>query len=290
MTIATPARSPRWSAPNPAMAARLLQVANSAALNPNGNRITELKSAIARIGFSNVRTVSLAYAMDQIKNAPALQPIRKPLNDLWERSVKVAAMAYVVARRWTKVNADQALLAGLMHGMGRVYILTRAVNHPALFSDAESYQQIVRDWNTSHRQGRAGELGDCAGNRRCGGAFRGHRTRRFRHARPYRCADHCGCAGVIPRRSGSAGNSPAAGHRERAAGPQPPTSAGRHCRRQRANLPVCDRRWALSTISAGSPCRLDTFPARPGQSATHGRGPRSGAAGKVAQLVRARHS
>lgn len=133
----------------PAMAARLLQVANSAALNPNGMRITELKTAIARIGFANVRSVSLAYAMDQIKNAPALLPIRKPLNELWERSVKVAAMAYVVARRWTKINADKAMLAGLMHGMGRVYILTRAVKHPALFSDAESYQQIVRDWNTS---------------------------------------------------------------------------------------------------------------------------------------------
>jgi HD-like signal output (HDOD) protein len=124
-------------------------VANSVALNPNGMRINELKTAIARIGFANVRTVSLAYAMDQIKNAPALLPIRKPLNELWERSVKVAAMAYVVARRWTKINADKALLAGLMHGMGRVYILTRAVKHPSLFSDAESYQQIVRDWNTS---------------------------------------------------------------------------------------------------------------------------------------------
>jgi len=133
----------------PAMAAKLLQMANSAALNPNGNKITELKSAIARIGFSNVRTVSLAYAMEQIRNAPALAPIRKPLNELWERSVKVAAMAYVTARSWTRVNADQALLAGLMHGMGRVYILTRAVNHPELFADAAAYQQIVRDWHAS---------------------------------------------------------------------------------------------------------------------------------------------
>jgi HD-like signal output (HDOD) protein len=133
----------------PAMAAKLLQISNSAALNPNGNRITELKTAIARIGFANVRTASLAYAMEQVKNAPALAPIRKPLNDLWERSVKVAAMSYVVARSWTKVNADQALLAGLMHGMGRVYILTRAVKHPNLFSDAAAYQQIVRDWNTA---------------------------------------------------------------------------------------------------------------------------------------------
>ena len=133
----------------PAMAAKLLQMANSAALNPNGRRITELKSAIARIGFSNVRTVSLAYAMEQIRNAPALAPIRKPLNELWERSVKVAAMSFVVARSWTKVNADQALLAGLMHGMGRVYILTRAVNHPALFADVAGYKQICQDWHAS---------------------------------------------------------------------------------------------------------------------------------------------
>ena len=32
----------------PAMAAKLLQMANSVALNPNGSKITELKSAIAR--------------------------------------------------------------------------------------------------------------------------------------------------------------------------------------------------------------------------------------------------
>lgn len=132
----------------PAMAAKLLQMANSAALNPNGSKITELKSAIARIGLSNVRSASLAYAMDQIRNAKELAPLRKPLHDLWERSVKVAAMSFVVARSWTKVNADQAMLAGLMHGMGRVYILTRAVKHPDLFADPSAYQQIVRDWNS----------------------------------------------------------------------------------------------------------------------------------------------
>lgn len=134
----------------PAMAAKLLQMANSAALNPNGSKITELKSAIARIGLSNVRTASLVYAMEQIKKAPELAPLRKPLHDLWERSVKVAAMSYVVARNWArKVNVDQAMLAGLMHGMGRVYILTRAVKHPELFADGTSYHQIVRDWNAS---------------------------------------------------------------------------------------------------------------------------------------------
>lgn len=133
----------------PALAAKLLQISNSAALNPNGQRILELKSAIARIGMSMVRSASLAFAMEQLKNAAELAPLRKPLNELWERSVKVAAMCFVVARSWSKVNPDSALLAGLLHGMGRVYILTRAVKHPGLFADTAAYQQIVRDWHPS---------------------------------------------------------------------------------------------------------------------------------------------
>lgn len=131
----------------PALAAKLLHMANSAALNPHGTRVTELKSAIARIGFSHVRTASLAYAMNQLSNAPALAPIRVPLNQLWERSVEVASLAFVAARSWTRVSADRALLAGLMHGMGKVYILTRCAEHPALFTDQASYHQIVRDWH-----------------------------------------------------------------------------------------------------------------------------------------------
>ncbi len=93
-------------------------------------KITDLKGAVARIGFANVRTASLAYAMQQIRNAPALAPIRQPLNELWEHSVKMAAMAFVAARRWTRVSPDQALLAGLMHGVGKVYILARSAEHP----------------------------------------------------------------------------------------------------------------------------------------------------------------
>lgn len=130
----------------PALTARLLHMANSAAFNPGAKRVTELKGAIARIGFANVRTASLAYAMEQLRNAPALEPIREPLNALWERSVKVAAMAYVAARSWTRLSPDHALLAGLMHAMGRLYIMTRAVDHPGLFADAAAYQQIVSKW------------------------------------------------------------------------------------------------------------------------------------------------
>jgi HD-like signal output (HDOD) protein len=131
----------------PGMTAKLLQMANSAALNPGGSRISELKSAIARIGFANVRTASLAYAMEQIRAAPALVSIRQPLSEIWERSISVAAMSFVAARRWSRVSPDKALLAGLMHGVGKVYILARSVRHAELFSDPAVLQQIMRDWH-----------------------------------------------------------------------------------------------------------------------------------------------
>jgi len=56
-------------------------------------------------------------------------------------------MSYVVARRHSRVNPDAALLAGILHGVGRLYILTRSAKHSALFNDAGSLNEIVRDWS-----------------------------------------------------------------------------------------------------------------------------------------------
>jgi HD-like signal output (HDOD) protein len=133
----------------PALAGKLMMIANSVAMNPNGARITELNTAITRIGLNMVRSASLAFAMEQIRKAEGYTSLRGPMTALWERSVLVAALCFVVAKRLTPLNPDTAMLAGLMHGMGKLYIMTRSVKHPALFNDAPSYNQIVRDWHAS---------------------------------------------------------------------------------------------------------------------------------------------
>jgi hypothetical protein len=133
----------------PALAAKLLLMANSAALNPGGPKVVELRTAITRIGFNMVRSASLAFAMEQIRKAESLKSLRGPLNVLWERSVLVAALSFVVAKRHTQVNPDTALLAGLLHGVGKLYIMARAAKHPMLFADQPTYSQIVRDWHAS---------------------------------------------------------------------------------------------------------------------------------------------
>jgi HD-like signal output (HDOD) protein len=133
----------------PALAARLLRIANSAALNFSGRAVTELRTAVARMGFNMVRSAAIAFAMSQLKNVQALKGLEKPLETLWNRSTTVAALSHVIARRFSNVNPDTALLAGLLHGIGHVYILTRASKHPRLFTNEPAYHAIVRDWHAS---------------------------------------------------------------------------------------------------------------------------------------------
>jgi len=131
----------------PVLAAQLLRMAGSAAHNPSGRPVTELRTAITRVGLNVVRSATFAFALSQLRNAEALKGLERPLDEMWRRSAGVAAMSYVLARRHTRVNPDTALLAGLLHSIGRLYILTRAVRHRALFADQATYNEIVRDWS-----------------------------------------------------------------------------------------------------------------------------------------------
>src|SRR4051812_23759961 len=131
----------------PALAARLLQLANSAALNPNGRRLNDLRTAVSRIGFNMARSAAIAFAMSQLRRAEAYKGVHEPLSALWQESVHVAAMCHLVAKRFTQVNADTALLAGLLQSVGKLYLLTRAVRFPALLADTGTYQKLVAEWH-----------------------------------------------------------------------------------------------------------------------------------------------
>jgi HD-like signal output (HDOD) protein len=131
----------------PMLAAKLLNMANSAALNASGRKIADLRTAVARVGFNIVRSAALSFAVEQLSKAEEFQALRGPLDNLWKNSVQIAALSHVLARRFTSLNGDAALLSGLMHNVGRIYILTRASRHPALVADPLTYHSVVRDWH-----------------------------------------------------------------------------------------------------------------------------------------------
>ncbi len=133
----------------PVLASQILRIANSAALNSSGVLVTDLRTAVSRVGLDTVRSATIAFAVRQLRDAPLLKGLESPLGMLWKRSVLVASLSCVIARRLTQINPDTALLAGLLQGIGRLYILTRASGHRALFADQDTYQSIEQDWHLS---------------------------------------------------------------------------------------------------------------------------------------------
>jgi HD-like signal output (HDOD) protein len=133
----------------PVLATQLVRMANSAALNPVGARVTDLRAAVARVGLDTVRSATIAFAIQQLRDAPSLKGLEKQLGVLWRHAVQVAALSHAVARRLTTVSSDTAMLAGLLQGIGRLYILTRAGRHRSLFADPLAYQTIEHDWHLS---------------------------------------------------------------------------------------------------------------------------------------------
>jgi hypothetical protein len=120
----------------PLLSAKVMRMANSAALNPSGRNIADLKQAVMRVGIAPIRSLAMALTLDQLRHSQRMAPCRHLANRLWERSVHVAALAYVVARRLSSLPADDAMLAGIVHDLGRFYLLGIAADkHPELLAD-----------------------------------------------------------------------------------------------------------------------------------------------------------
>jgi HD-like signal output (HDOD) protein len=133
----------------PVLAGKLLTMANSAALNASARRIADLRTAVARVGFNIVRSVALSFAVEQLRHSSEYKHLEGQLDALWKNSVQIAALCHVIARRFSSLNGDTALLAGLMHNVGRIYILTRASKYPALTADRLTFNSIQRDWHAN---------------------------------------------------------------------------------------------------------------------------------------------
>lgn len=124
----------------PLLAAKIVAVANSVAYMRSGSQVSSVQSAIARLGFNTLRALVASLVVRQIAGASKNPVIRGKINQLWEHSAQVAALAQVIARRVTNVNPDTAMFAGIVHEVGGFYLLSRAEEYPCLLEmdDLES--------------------------------------------------------------------------------------------------------------------------------------------------------
>ena len=118
-------------AKDPAMAVRLLRVANSAMAQAGGRRIDNLAQAVTRLGLQMTRLLVTGLAVEHlfVSRSPWLQ---QRLRLTWSRSTEVAALAQVLARHCTVLKPEIAMLAGLVHEIGVLPILKLAEAQPQL--------------------------------------------------------------------------------------------------------------------------------------------------------------
>ena len=133
----------------PLVASKLMRMANSALYSPMGGEVRDLQAAITRLGVRVVRTTALAIAMNQLMRSKEMVVFMSLTAALWDHSLKAAAAARIVARTYTRVNPDEALLAGLIHDLGAFYMVYRAAQYPELRARPDTVKHLIVEWHES---------------------------------------------------------------------------------------------------------------------------------------------
>ncbi|MEO0576192.1 MAG: HDOD domain-containing protein [Pseudomonadota bacterium] len=132
-----------------ALASRLLQSANSSFYNPAGIAVTDLGAAVMRLGIKEVRNMAISLAVEQIFLAKEHKSIAADLATLWRRSIAMSSVAYVLAQHCAKphVDPEKAFLCGLLHEVGKLYMLTKATQFPGVTIDLEAMSDSDGSWH-----------------------------------------------------------------------------------------------------------------------------------------------
>jgi HD-like signal output (HDOD) protein len=133
----------------PALAARLVQLANSAAFNKSGREVGELRAAISSLGFNVVRGQATAFALRQMEKLEWLVPIRPVLADIWKTSNGVAALCFSVAKQVPGVTPEEALSAGLFHLIGKLYLFARARQESIDPGAIADWEKALNEWHVT---------------------------------------------------------------------------------------------------------------------------------------------
>lgn len=129
----------------PLLSAKVIRLANSVAMNPTSQVIRDVRLAVVRVGMDPIKALAMVLIMNQLRQSQRHGATRNLSNRLWERSVNVAALAYVIAKKMTTLNPDEAMFAGIVHDLGRFYLVAQAADFPELLENQNALGETVND-------------------------------------------------------------------------------------------------------------------------------------------------
>lgn len=124
-----------------ALTARIVKVVNSPLLRTN-KEITDLQMAVARLGINYTCNLATGLAMEQMFQATS-DVVDRKMREVWNKSTEIAGICHVLCKHYTRLLPDQATLAGLVHQIGVLPILTYAEDHSELLADSISLNHVI---------------------------------------------------------------------------------------------------------------------------------------------------
>ena len=124
-----------------ALTARIIKVVNSPLLRTN-KEITDLQMAVGRLGINYTANLATGLAMEQMFQATS-DVVDRKMREVWNKSTEIAGICHVLCKHYTRLLPDQATLAGLVHQIGVLPILTYAEEHSELLADSISLNHVI---------------------------------------------------------------------------------------------------------------------------------------------------
>jgi HD-like signal output (HDOD) protein len=126
-----------------ALTARIIKVVNSPLLRIS-TEITDLHTAINRLGINYTCNLAIGLAMEQMFQATT-DAVDRKMREVWNKSTEIAGISYVLCKHFTRLSADQAALAGLVHQIGVLPILTYAEEQSALLANSITLDRVIEE-------------------------------------------------------------------------------------------------------------------------------------------------
>jgi len=153
---------------DPVLATRLIRVANSAYFK-SVSPVESVPEAVSRVGFSASQNIALVLLSKAF--TPSHKLVANKVNELWSQSLRIAAMASSLSHHYPLVDANRAMLGGLLYNVGAMLLLTKidervkVITHPGILDhmiDRHAAQfglKLLQHWEMDP------DLQDVVGNR-----------------------------------------------------------------------------------------------------------------------------
>jgi HD-like signal output (HDOD) protein len=128
-------------ASDPAITTKIIKTANSA-LYRSIRKIDDCQMAVTRLGVKITSQLVMSFSMKELFKTKN-NTLKKKMLAVWNHSREVASLSFVLAKITPGFNPEHALLAGLLHDIGAIPIITYADKHPEIIENESDFDLLI---------------------------------------------------------------------------------------------------------------------------------------------------